>query len=70
MDLSDMKHLISESTAAFLRRHSHRLFIAGEWVDAADGKTFQTINPATEEVIGQVASAGPADVDRAVQAAR
>lgn len=70
MDLSEVKHLISEPAAAFLSRPTHRLFIAGQWTDAADGRSFETLNPATEEVIGRVASAGPADVDRAVKAAR
>ena len=46
-----------------------RLIINGEAVDAADGATFQTINPATEEVITTVAEAGVEDVDRAVKAA-
>ncbi|WP_137895744.1 aldehyde dehydrogenase family protein [Ramlibacter sp. 2FC] len=70
MDLSEVKHLISEPAAAFLSRPTHRLFIGGQWTDAADGRSFETLNPATEEVIGRVASAGPADVDRAVKAAR
>ncbi len=48
----------------------NQLFINGEFVDAKDGKTFATINPATEEKITDVASAGPADVDAAVSAAR
>ncbi|HUP65144.1 MAG TPA: aldehyde dehydrogenase family protein [Thermoanaerobaculia bacterium] len=47
-----------------------RLFIGGEFVDAENGATFETINPATEEKIADVASASPADVDRAVEAAR
>ncbi len=47
-----------------------RLWIANAWVDAADGATFDTINPATGEVIASVAEAKSADVDRAVQAAR
>src|SRR5579872_1070181 len=45
-----------------------RLLIGGEWVVTA--KTFDTINPATGEVITQVAEAGAAEVDRAVKAAR
>ena len=45
-----------------------RLLINGEWVDS--GKSFDTINPATGEVLTQVAEAGAAEVDRAVQAAR
>lgn len=47
-----------------------RLIINGEAVDAASGATFTTYNPATEEAITTVASAGPEDVDRAVKAAR
>jgi aldehyde dehydrogenase (NAD+) len=45
-----------------------RLLIAGEWVEAS--KTFDTINPATAEVLTQVGEATAADVDRAVAAAR
>lgn len=49
----------------------HRqLLIGGEWVDAASGKTFDTLNPATEEVLAHVAHGEDADVDRAVRAAR
>ena len=47
-----------------------RLFINGEFVDARGGETFATINPATEEKIADVASAGVEDVDAAVRAAR
>jgi len=47
-----------------------KLIINGEAVDAASGKTFTTMNPATEEPITTVASAGVEDVDRAVKAAR
>jgi aldehyde dehydrogenase (NAD+) len=46
------------------------LFVDGEFAPAADGQTFATINPATEEPLAQVALAGAADVDRAVAAAR
>ena len=45
-------------------------FIDGQWVDAASGKTFETIHPATEEVIANVAEGDAADIDRAVKAAR
>ena len=45
-------------------------FIGGEWVSARSGKTFETINPATEEVIAEVAEGDAADVDAAVMAAR
>src|SRR4051794_5241217 len=66
------------------RRHSRRtpgrvvrsgamqnqLFINGEFVDARSNETFATINPATEETITNVASAGAEDVDAAVKTAR
>lgn len=45
-------------------------FIGGRWTPAVSGKTFETVNPATEEVIAQVAEGDAADVDLAVQAAR
>ncbi len=44
--------------------------INGETVDAASGRTYTTMNPATEEPICAVAEAGAEDVDRAVKAAR
>ena len=47
-----------------------KLLINNQWVDSASGKTFPTINPATGEVICQVAEADAADVDCAVRAAR
>jgi aldehyde dehydrogenase (NAD+) len=46
------------------------LFIDGQWRDARSGKTFETINPATEEKIADVAEGDAADVDDAVKAAR
>ncbi len=45
-------------------------FIGGKWVPAKSGKTFETLNPATEEVIAEVAEGDAADVDDAVKAAR
>src|SRR3954452_22958125 len=48
----------------------HQLFINGEFTDARSGETFATSNPATEEKIADVASAGVDDVDAAVRAAR
>src|SRR5213593_585669 len=47
-----------------------QLFINNEWRDAVGGKTIEVVNPATEEVIAEVASADKADVDAAVAAAR
>src|ERR687890_928663 len=48
----------------------HRLLIGGERVEAADGRTFPTLDPATGRTIAEVPHAGPQDVDRAVAAAR
>jgi 4-(gamma-glutamylamino)butanal dehydrogenase len=47
-----------------------RAFINGQFVDAADGATFDSLAPATGQVVAQVAACSPADVDRAVTAAR
>jgi len=47
-----------------------RMIIGGERVEAADGQTFELVNPATGRVIGTAPLGGRADVDRAVEAAR
>ncbi len=47
-----------------------KLLIDGKWVDSESGKTFETRNPATDEVICKIAEGGKADVDKAVKAAR
>jgi aldehyde dehydrogenase (NAD+) len=47
-----------------------RLFIDGEWVDAADGRKIDVLNPHDGSVIARVAEARAADVDRAIEAAR
>jgi succinate-semialdehyde dehydrogenase/glutarate-semialdehyde dehydrogenase len=49
-----------------LRRQA---YIGGEWVDAGSGKTFAVLNPATGEVVAQVADCGVADAQRAIDAA-
>jgi phenylacetaldehyde dehydrogenase len=56
--------------AQFLKGGPKKLFIGGRWVDAAGGKTFDTLDPATGEVLARVAEGGPEDIDRAVAAAR
>lgn len=45
------------------------LFIDGKWGAASSGKTLEVRNPATDEIIGSVAVAGTADLDRALAAA-
>ncbi|WP_435405640.1 aldehyde dehydrogenase family protein [Mycolicibacterium houstonense] len=47
-----------------------RMFVDGQWVDALSGRRFDTVDPATEQVITTVPHSGPEDVDRAVAAAR
>jgi aldehyde dehydrogenase (NAD+) len=47
-----------------------KLLINGKWQDAVSGKTFATVNPATEEVIANVAEGDAADIDLAAKAAR
>jgi betaine-aldehyde dehydrogenase len=49
---------------------SYAMLIDGEWVNAASGKTFDVMNPATDQVMAKVPDASAADVDRAVAAAR
>ncbi|SCG70380.1 aldehyde dehydrogenase family protein [Micromonospora humi] len=48
----------------------HHLHVAGDWVDPSSGDTIPVENPATGETIGEVPAGAPADVDRAVAAAR
>lgn len=47
-----------------------RMLINGKWVDSVNGKTFATINPATEKKIADVAEGDEADIQLAVEAAR
>jgi len=67
------------ATATPSQLHSHvqeflgkprKMFIDGKWVEAASGKTFPTYNPATGEVMAQVAEGDREDINRAVKAAR
>src|SRR5689334_7217568 len=69
MSATALPDQLSEFARAFASR-PHGMFIGGEEVDAADGATFETIDPATGNVITTVAQGGAEDVDRAVKAAR
>ncbi|MGE4056823.1 MAG: aldehyde dehydrogenase family protein, partial [Vicinamibacterales bacterium] len=62
-------HEAWKAAAAELRPRGS-MYIDGRYVDAASGETFSSVNPATGEVITEVASGGAEDVDRAVKAAR
>ena len=59
-----------KSKASRPRIHQTQCFIGGKWTAPQSGKTFDTINPATEEVIASVAEGDAADIDLAVKAAR
>lgn len=52
------------------RVRDQKMLIDGKWVDSASGKTFETLNPATGEVICRVAEGDKADIDLAAKAAR
>ncbi len=54
----------------FLDNKPKRMLIDGKWLEAASGKTFETINPSTGEVLATVAEGDAEDIDRAVDAAR
>jgi acyl-CoA reductase-like NAD-dependent aldehyde dehydrogenase len=63
--LPNLQRVVSE----FLS-HPRKMLIDGIWVEAASGKTFETFNPATGEVLAHVAEGDREDIDRAVKAAR
>ncbi|PWA10385.1 betaine-aldehyde dehydrogenase [Pueribacillus theae] len=60
---------LSPKVARFLQGNK-KLFINGQWVESVSGKTFETKNPATNEVLANVYEAGKEEVNRAVEAAR
>ena len=59
-----------ESAAAEFLRKPHQLLIDGKRVPSSSGRTFKSLNPATEQVIATIAEGNEADVDCAVAAAR
>src|SRR5688572_7794681 len=70
MATATAEQLSSDAAREFVADSPQKLLIGSERVEAADGATFQTIDPATGETICEVARAGAEDVDRAVKAAR
>jgi len=63
-----MATIVQNGSAVEIRQTN--CFIGGKWVPSQSGKTFATVNPATEEVIADVAEGDAADVNAAVDAAR
>ncbi len=60
---------IDPAVREFLGRRM-KMLIDGKWVDSVSGKTFQTIDPSTEESLAEIPDGNAEDVDRAVRAAR
>src|SRR5215475_9962200 len=46
-----------------------KMYIDGKWCEAANGRTLEVINPATEEVLAEIAYGGRAETKRALEAA-
>ncbi|MDP9161431.1 MAG: aldehyde dehydrogenase family protein [Acidobacteriota bacterium] len=65
-----LKVVSEDYKASSFLSQKHKLLINGKWEDAASGKTFETYNPATGEVLANVAEGDREDIDRAVKAAR
>ena len=61
---------LSDAARKFVESGPHKLLIGSDWVEAADGRTFETVDPSTGEVICEVAQAGAEDVERAAKGAR
>jgi aldehyde dehydrogenase (NAD+) len=61
---------MASGTLSADRLGKDRLWIGGDWQDAADGSRFPTVHPATGEALTEVAEGGAADIDAAVAAAR
>jgi phenylacetaldehyde dehydrogenase len=60
---------LNDAAVKFTER-GHRLLINGKWVNAVSGKTFPTYNPATGQILSNIAEGDKADIDAAVKAAR
>src|SRR5438874_1268806 len=67
---TDWKYAPAPETAKVSIKPRYDLFIDGKFSAPAKGQYFDTINPANEKKVAEVASASPEDVDRAVKAAR
>src|SRR5439155_7722457 len=61
---------LDSSVESFVHASVRKMLIDGKWVEAASGKTFETPNPATGQVLARIAEGDAEDNDRAVRAAR
>jgi phenylacetaldehyde dehydrogenase len=69
MAVSDIEIKIAPEVNQFIATN-RKMLIDGKWVEAVSGKTFPVYNPATGEIIAQVAEGDKEDIERAVRAAR
>ena len=69
MGIASIAPDINSAAAQFVTKRG-KILINNQWHDAASGKTFPTYDPATGEVLAQIAEGDKADIDRAVAAAR
>jgi len=69
MSTATMGTPIHQQVLTFIGK-PRKMLIGGRWLEAASGKTFPTYNPATGEVLAQVAEGTSTDIDKAVIAAR
>lgn len=65
-----MSTVLTDTQSTQGLRMQTKILIDNKWVDSISGKTFETVNPATGDVIASVAEADAPDVDLAVKAAR
>src|ERR1700740_2155802 len=65
-----MPQTITEGRHTYANGEFRRMLINGEWVRAASGKTFESRNPATGDLLATVAEGDAEDINRAVAAAR
>ncbi|QBD81666.1 aldehyde dehydrogenase family protein [Ktedonosporobacter rubrisoli] len=69
--MSTVTTSITDTTQSiFLQQQPVKMLIGGQWVESASGKTFETLNPATGQVLANVAEGDAEDINRAVAAAR
>ncbi len=67
--ITEPRTTLAAEVSAFLKKPLHKAFVGGRWVEAADGATFDVVDPGSGEKLATVASLKKNDVDKAVDAA-
>ncbi|WP_444925905.1 aldehyde dehydrogenase family protein [Microbulbifer sp. TRSA002] len=60
---------MKQATKAFAPQESYQLFIGGKWIDSASGRSMDSLNPATGDLLTRIPLADSQDIDAAVNAA-